>query len=85
MNVDSITEVTYKFIYFEKRINLRKRTQRWLCKNNKSRETLGSIKWFPSWKQYCYFPYELGIYSYDCLEDIADFLKKLNGGTYNAR
>jgi len=38
---------------------------------------LGIIKWFPRWRQYSFFPESQTIYSYDCLEYISNFIKKL--------
>ena len=36
------------------------------------------IKWYGSWKQYCYFPDGQTLYSRSCLKDICDFILQLN-------
>lgn len=38
---------------------------------------LGIIKWYPSWRQYCFFPYSTSLYSWDCLQEITDKIKEL--------
>jgi len=47
------------------------------CVNNDD-ETIGMAKWHERWNQYCYFDICFGIYTQDCLEDIADFINQLN-------
>lgn len=40
---------------------------------------LGTVKWMPQWRQYCFFPPFDGlvtIFSAGCLQDIQDFLKQ---------
>ena len=67
----------YKYISF-KLIEQKPKTQVYLCLNNKSQGELGLIKWYPSWRQYCYFPTVQAVYSSGCLNDIDDFLMQLN-------
>jgi hypothetical protein len=38
---------------------------------------LGEIRWFPRWRQYCFFPEELCVFSEGCLGEIAQFIKNL--------
>lgn len=38
---------------------------------------LGWIRWYSSWRQYCFFPAEATIWSAGCLADVQDFLKQL--------
>lgn len=42
---------------------------------------LGIIKWFGSWRQYCFFPANFPtlsvVFSSGCLHDIEEFIKKL--------
>lgn len=40
-------------------------------------EVLGQIRWYPSWRQYCYKIGDVW-YSASCLRDIADFLERTN-------
>jgi hypothetical protein len=39
---------------------------------------LGIIKWYPQWRQYCFFTEFRTIWSVGCLLDITAFLQKLN-------
>ena len=43
-----------------------------------SGNSLGAIKWYGPWRQYCFFPYELTIWNDACLKDIQDFLLREN-------
>lgn len=68
----------YKFINFEL-IETKTKTGMWKCLNNRGDSLLGFIKWYPSWRQYCYFTMEQeAVYSKGCLEDIIDFINQLN-------
>ncbi len=39
--------------------------------------SLGLIKWYGPWRQYCFFPAGPAVYSGGCLEDIQDFMANL--------
>lgn len=41
---------------------------------------LGTIKWYPSWRNYCFFPTmeEETVYSDRCLSSISEFISSLN-------
>ena len=67
----------YKYIHFIK-IEDKPKTSVWSCRNNKSNEELGIIKWYASWRQYCYFPANNTLYSMGCMMDIIDFINELN-------
>jgi len=44
-------------------------------------DLLGTVKWFPKWRQYCFFPNlnsDFLTFSSGCLSDIIQFLEKLN-------
>lgn len=38
---------------------------------------LGIIKWFSSWRQYCFFPWSGSVWNNECLLDITNFLNYL--------
>ncbi len=82
----------YQFIYFVKKADrplyphLEKPGQQpagnsrkavWSCKNNRSGDELGKIRWYPAWRQYCFFPTRPAIYSAGCLKDIDRFISAL--------
>lgn len=51
--------------------------------NNRNGQELGIIKWFPGWRQYCYFPSCPAVYSKGCLEDINEFMESLRNQRMN--
>lgn len=66
----------YQYIHFVK-IEDKRKTSVWSCRNTKSDFELGIIKWHPGWRQYCYFPAGPAVYSAGCLADIQDFIGQL--------
>ena len=66
----------YKYLTFIKEAQPGK-TSVWQCCNTKSGTSLGIVKWFGDWRQYCYFPTVQAVYSAGCLRDIADFMEQL--------
>lgn len=38
---------------------------------------MGIVKWYPQWRQYCYFPTALAVYSKGCFDDIGEFIQQL--------
>ena len=68
----------YKYIKFEKAAKQAPKTSIWECRNIRSNSTLGIVKWYPSWRQYSYFPTIQAVYSSGCMGDISDFLNQLN-------
>ena len=67
----------YKFICF-KIMEEKPKTKVWECCNNNSGAQLGIVKWFPGWRQYCYFPTVEAVYSMGCLADITDFIEQIS-------
>jgi len=41
-------------------------------------DILGEILWHGDWRQHCFFPERLSVWSSDCLRDVLLFLEKLN-------
>ena len=64
----------YQYITF-KLVEEKPKTKVWQCCNKKSGGELGIVKWYPAWRQYCYFPTVQAVYSDGCLQDIADFIE----------
>jgi hypothetical protein len=55
------------------------KTQVWRVRSRGHDDTLGSIKWFGPWRQYCFFFIaDVAIMSAGCLRDLASFLEELN-------
>ena len=70
-------KLKYKFIHFVEIIDGQDNTLYWSCRNNNSKEELGQVKWYASWKQFCYFPIVEAVYSVSCFEDINDFIRQI--------
>lgn len=66
----------YQYIKFAK-IADKPKTSVFGCYNTHHGEQLGVVKWYPSWRQYCYFPIVQAVYSAGCLKDIQDFISQL--------
>ncbi len=71
-------KTVYKYINFESLPTEGRKTSLWVVRNNKSRASLGSIKWAGAWRQYIFEPITVPcIFSSGCLEDIRHFIKQL--------
>jgi hypothetical protein len=75
-DTDAPMKTEYQYISFIKQPTTGK-TQRWSCQNRGSGVELGQVKWYGAWRQYCYFPTLVAIYSAGCLIDIKDFITQL--------
>jgi hypothetical protein len=53
------------------------KTDVWLCKNKRSGNELGTVRWHGAWRKYCYFVTYDSVYDDKCLDDIKDFLKQV--------
>jgi len=67
----------YKYINFVE-VEQKSKTEVYSCRNNKSDCELGTVKWYPAWRQYCFFTIENVIFNQKCLENIQDFMGQLN-------
>lgn len=66
----------YKYIEFQQD----EKTKEWNCNNIKGGDWLGMVWYYKEWKQWVFCDInDDAIFSTDCLLDIADFLKQLNG------
>lgn len=68
----------YQFIHFEEvHDSVARVTKVYSCRNNRSGDELGEIRWYGAWRQYCYFPTVQAVYSAGCLRDIDSFVTAL--------
>lgn len=44
---------------------------------NSSDDLLGTIKWYGPWRKYCFYPAELTLFDYECLNTILEVLDKM--------
>lgn len=66
----------YEYIKLRE-VATKKKTREFACRNIKSNDLLGIVKWYSGWRRYCYFPTCKAVYSAGCLKDITDFIKQL--------
>ncbi len=71
-----MNNLEYEYIEFGE-IPSEGKTKKFICTNKKSDDILGKVRWYPSWRQYCFFPAENIVFSKGCLNDITDFLEKI--------
>jgi hypothetical protein len=67
----------FQFIRFEE-ISRDAGRSHWLCINNRDGTRLGTVAWYPAWRQYCYSPGCPADYSAGCLADIQEFIKSIS-------
>jgi hypothetical protein len=71
----------YKHIKFVKENNKRNRkTDIWYCYNNSWNEHIGTVKWYPQWRQYCFITSgDIGelVLAKSCCNDIAHFINQI--------
>jgi hypothetical protein len=65
-----------KWITFKER-NTKKKTKHFNVYASTEDYRIGVIKWYPNWRQYCFFPEVGTLYNSECMNDIADFIKGL--------
>lgn len=57
--------------------NPKRKTDIYAVINKNSKFVLGYIKWFPSWRQYCFFPEGDTVFSAGCIQDILNFIEEV--------
>lgn len=74
----------YEYIQFV-RLPSPGKTSVWSCINTRDKEDtsspdsteIGTVKWYGSWRRYCFFAAPNTIFSAGCNRDIADFIDQL--------
>jgi hypothetical protein len=56
--------------------NANKKTCTWNVYSKVDGFFLGKIKWFSSWRQYCFFPNDNTLWNAECVEDVAKFMRE---------
>ena len=76
---DPVEQTDFKYIYFERDTENYKhfKTSVWVCKNKRSGDVLGIVRWYSQWRQYCFYPEPHTVFNYDCLQNIRTFMKQL--------
>lgn len=71
----------YKYLQFVKVVQ-KSKTSVWSCWTDKGKNRgieIGEVKWYTSWRRYCFFPFPETIFDKSCMEDICDFIGQLGG------
>lgn len=74
-----------KYLSFEQADNPGRKTGVWIVRSVRSGTTLGVIRWYGPWRQYCFFPTSATIFNTDCLVGIADRIQTCNRWQRNIR
>jgi hypothetical protein len=69
----------YRYIYFVQIYSLSKKrkTMQWDCRGWHSDQSLGQVKWYGPWRQYCFFPGADTVFNVGCMNDICNFIGQL--------
>ena len=62
------------------RFNLKEKkdkTEVWEVISKRHGFNLGVIKWYGSWRQYCFFPEPETVFNIDCMDDIMIFIQDM--------
>lgn len=62
---------------FAKDNSFKGKTQLFLVYSIHDEALLGEIKWLGKWRQYVFHPEENCVWSWDCLKELSEFIKKL--------
>lgn len=65
-----------KYIRFEM-VNEKPKTRVYDVINRSSGWSIGQVKWYPNWRQYCFFPENECVFTKVCMNDINDFIERL--------
>jgi len=55
--------------------DLNRKTATWEVVSKDTQTVIGFIKWYGTWRKYCFFPDEDTVFEQDCLRDIAEFIQ----------
>ena len=65
-----------KYLEFDKAGDTGK-TEIWNVISKSNHFILGQIKWYPGWRQYCFFPSPNSVFNIDCMRDIMRVIRDL--------
>ncbi len=74
-----------EYLSFEQTDNPGRKTGVWIVRSIRSGATLGTIRWYGPWRQYCFWPTTATIFNTDCLVGIADRVETCNRWQRNIR
>lgn len=67
------------------------KTRVWDVRNNRTKESVGQVKWYGGWRKYAFFPTmpqyegEWMVFDEQCMRKLADFIDQVNAEFYKGR
>jgi len=71
-----MTEFASEYMFVEL-IEQKPRTDVYALYSKHGMNRLGTVKWYAPWRQYCFFPEELTVWSKSCLDEVNRFVQDL--------
>lgn len=71
-----MTQNKQSYLHFEELNNEPNKTKKFCVLNKDLTVTLGEIRWFGNWRQYCFYSNDC-IYDRKCMKEIIDFIDNL--------
>lgn len=75
--------IEYDYIYLAE-VPGKTKTSVWECRNNRSDDILGHVRWYAPWRQYCFYPNTETVFNKGCMNDICRFIDRLMRERKNA-
>lgn len=69
-----INEIKTKYMVYQQ-IESPGKTEVWNILNKSSGIKIAKIKWYPAWRQYCFFPEFDTVFNPTCMAEIIQFIK----------
>ena len=66
-----------QYLVFEDMEVKKRKTKLIAIRNKNSDDIIGYIEWYPSWRQYCFFPEFDTVWNMVCLNDVQEVIQKL--------
>lgn len=74
------TAITYRFFIVEPQpLAPRRKTRDYHLVSRQGGETIGVVRWYGGWRQWCFFPAASSMWDDGCLADVHDFIGRLKG------
>jgi len=73
--MSNLQSIKTKYMEFCKDDQHAGKTEVWYVHNLSSGGRLGTVKWYGSWRQYCFFPEPDCVFNKDCMSDVIKFIE----------
>ena len=70
-----MARVENEWIYFEE-YQKGEKTSKWFVVARRDDATLGEVKWYGRWRQYCFFPVIGTVFNPGCMDHISEFIRE---------